>query len=228
MESGMIEYWPRRDSLRDNCLMRQLSMFTPAELAGMRDRTASRNYSPSRDEFRREHERHRAWGLARRHASRLRDAHSIPHHSPAASTTEQRRHDPTQAPSPSPSPSPSPATEPTSGRQTTRPAPSDNRPTSQNPSPVHPTPDARPAPADTLSEAITPRLREDPQRYARHARRRHRISNRHHSRRPASPMSHRFSLQTNAMVSAISQSLNTLLSPRLWEWTRFLISGLPP
>ena len=38
----------------------------------MRDRTASRNYSPAADEFRREHKRHREWGLTRRHAERLR------------------------------------------------------------------------------------------------------------------------------------------------------------
>jgi hypothetical protein len=42
--------------------MRQLQLFTSAELGRMRDRTASRNYSPEKDEFRREHERHRAWG----------------------------------------------------------------------------------------------------------------------------------------------------------------------
>ena len=38
----------------------------------MRDRTRSGNYSASRDEFRRDHERRRAWGLQRRHADRLR------------------------------------------------------------------------------------------------------------------------------------------------------------
>ncbi|REG00309.1 hypothetical protein DFJ67_6360 [Asanoa ferruginea] len=38
----------------------------------MRDRTASRNYSPAGEEFRRKHQRHRAWGLTRRHAERLR------------------------------------------------------------------------------------------------------------------------------------------------------------
>ncbi|TWG11629.1 hypothetical protein FHX34_106359 [Actinoplanes teichomyceticus] len=38
----------------------------------MRDRTASRDYSPAREEFRREHERRRFWGLRRRHAERLR------------------------------------------------------------------------------------------------------------------------------------------------------------
>jgi len=51
--------------------MRQLQLFTPAALAKMRDRTASRNYSPAREEFRREHARHRAWGLVQRHGERL-------------------------------------------------------------------------------------------------------------------------------------------------------------
>src|SRR4051812_9935476 len=55
--------------------MSQLQLFTTTQLAGMRDRTASRNYSPVRDEFRREHERHRAWGLKRRHAEKLRRLH---------------------------------------------------------------------------------------------------------------------------------------------------------
>jgi hypothetical protein len=58
--------------------MRQLQMFTTAELAVMRDRSASRNYSPAAEEFRREHERHRAWGLARRHAERLRRVRDNP------------------------------------------------------------------------------------------------------------------------------------------------------
>ena len=40
----------------------------------MRDRTASRSYSPAAEAFRREHERHRAWGKARYHAARLRRA----------------------------------------------------------------------------------------------------------------------------------------------------------
>ncbi|BCY14033.1 hypothetical protein L3i22_091210 [Actinoplanes sp. L3-i22] len=52
--------------------MTQLPLFKRSEIAGMRHRTASRNYSAARDEFRREHERHRAWGLKRRHAERLR------------------------------------------------------------------------------------------------------------------------------------------------------------
>ena len=52
--------------------MAQLQWFTRTELAGMRDRTRGRNYSASRDEFRRAHEKSRAWGLRRRHAERLR------------------------------------------------------------------------------------------------------------------------------------------------------------
>src|SRR4051812_25894485 len=57
--------------------MRQLQFFTTAELAKMRDRTASRSYSPAAEEFRREHERHREWGLKRRHANRLRHLRDI-------------------------------------------------------------------------------------------------------------------------------------------------------
>jgi hypothetical protein len=58
-------------------MQRQLQLFTKAELAVMRDRTASRNYSAEREEFRRTHKRHRDWGLAQRYAAktrRLRDA----------------------------------------------------------------------------------------------------------------------------------------------------------
>jgi hypothetical protein len=46
-------------------------LFSRAEIAVMRDRTRSRNYSASRDDFRREHERRRSWGLRRRHAEKL-------------------------------------------------------------------------------------------------------------------------------------------------------------
>ena len=51
---------------------RQLQLFTVAEVAAMRDRTLRRNYSPEGEEFRRTHQRHRSWGLAQRHAERLR------------------------------------------------------------------------------------------------------------------------------------------------------------
>lgn len=50
--------------------MPQLELFPRSELATWRDRTASRNYSPERDQFRREHERHREWGLRQRHGRR--------------------------------------------------------------------------------------------------------------------------------------------------------------
>ncbi|MER7007226.1 hypothetical protein ABT297_29885, partial [Dactylosporangium sp. NPDC000555] len=52
--------------------MGQLGLFSRAELAAMRDRTRSRRYSPANEQFRREHARHRDWGLARRHADKLR------------------------------------------------------------------------------------------------------------------------------------------------------------
>lgn len=68
--------------------MRQLQLFTSAALAEMRDRTASRNHSPERDEFRREHERHRAWGLAQRHGMRLRRLRNRSCASQAASIDE--------------------------------------------------------------------------------------------------------------------------------------------
>ena len=61
--------------LRDDYpVPQQLQFFTRPQVAEMRDRTASRNYSAERDEFRREHERHRAWGVSRRHAEKLRRA----------------------------------------------------------------------------------------------------------------------------------------------------------
>ncbi|SDS24709.1 hypothetical protein SAMN04489716_0347 [Actinoplanes derwentensis] len=49
--------------------MSQPALFS---VSGMRDRTKARNYSPSRDEFRRDHEIRRAWGLQRRHTEKLR------------------------------------------------------------------------------------------------------------------------------------------------------------
>jgi hypothetical protein len=59
--------------LRDDYpVPRQLQFFTRSQVAEMRDRTASRSYSPEGEAFRREHERHRAWGLDRRHAEKLR------------------------------------------------------------------------------------------------------------------------------------------------------------
>jgi hypothetical protein len=52
--------------------MRQLQLFTTAQLATMRDTTRRRNYSAEAEEFRREHQRHRVWGMTQRHARKLR------------------------------------------------------------------------------------------------------------------------------------------------------------
>jgi hypothetical protein len=60
----------------------------------MRDRTASRNYSPAGAEFRRTHERHRAWGLTQRHAERLRQLRDRPRDSRPAHTGQQPRRSP--------------------------------------------------------------------------------------------------------------------------------------
>lgn len=54
--------------------MGQLGLFDSAQLAVMRDPTARRNYSAEAEQFRREHERHRAWGLKRRYAEKARRA----------------------------------------------------------------------------------------------------------------------------------------------------------
>jgi hypothetical protein len=52
-------------------MVAQMSLFSRGELAGMQDRTLARNYSAEAEEFRREDERHRAWGLRQRHARKL-------------------------------------------------------------------------------------------------------------------------------------------------------------
>jgi hypothetical protein len=90
----------------DNQYMGQLSLFTRSELAAMRDRTRSRNYSPAKEQFRREHARHRDWGLARRHAEKLRRLHG----NTAPATTVDDRRDGRDGPAPEPVPVPSPET----------------------------------------------------------------------------------------------------------------------
>src|SRR5690349_18063760 len=72
MQIGMIVNWRVGEGLRKNLCVAQLSLFSRSEIAGMRDRTARRNYSAAAEEFRREHERHRRWGLAQRHGEKLR------------------------------------------------------------------------------------------------------------------------------------------------------------
>jgi hypothetical protein len=87
------------DGWWDNYAMRQLQLFTTVQIAGMRDRAASRNHSPGREEFRRVQERRRAWGLARRHAEGLRRARSGLHETPCGSG--RRQIDPSLTPKPS-------------------------------------------------------------------------------------------------------------------------------
>jgi len=67
----------------------------------MRDRTAARNYSPAAEEFRREHERHRAWGLIQRRGERLRHLRDRACAAPPANARTHRQ-DPPAAPVPTP------------------------------------------------------------------------------------------------------------------------------
>ena len=97
--------------------MRQLQFFTTAELAKMRDRTKSRSYSPAGDEFRRIHERHRAWGLKRRHAERLRQIQAARASAALTAASTSTKHDraaqPASAPAaPVPAAGPPPRVEP--------------------------------------------------------------------------------------------------------------------
>jgi hypothetical protein len=87
--------------------MRQLQLFSSAELAVMRDRTKSHSHSPERDEFRRDHERHRAWGLTQRHAQKLRRRHPGIHDRPAPNVTQNLQTDATRDPASPSHPSPS-------------------------------------------------------------------------------------------------------------------------
>jgi hypothetical protein len=223
---GMIECLPGCDFLLDNCLMRQLSTFTRAQVAGMRDRTASRNHSPGRDQFRREHARHRARGLKRRHADRVRRLHP-----PEASAIEPPREDGPQDPPPSQKST-------GHGRRRDRPVPTQRR---RAPAPVLPdqltsvVADVRhpgqgssrggsvpgSEPAGTSVESTIPLPHEDPRSSKGNDRRRHGIGIRRHSRRPASSQPISIELQMNARVSAIP---NTKPDDR----TRFILSGRPP
>jgi hypothetical protein len=123
--------------------MGQASLFSRAQISAMRDHTASRNYCAARDEFRREHERHRAWGLQRRHAEKLRRL--------------RQGGTPTSRPSSVPEPTPPPAAPtgqqaaPSSASRsavaaappavnTPTPAPTAERPTAPGPTPAPPQP----------------------------------------------------------------------------------------
>ncbi|WP_426503576.1 hypothetical protein ACPPVO_38955 [Dactylosporangium sp. McL0621] len=51
----------------------QRGLFSRAEITAMYDVTRRRNYSPAGEKFRKEHKRHRDWGLAQRYDKKLRD-----------------------------------------------------------------------------------------------------------------------------------------------------------
>jgi hypothetical protein len=135
---------------RDNISMRQLQLFTTAELGRMRDRTASRNHSPERDEFRRLHAHHRAWGLVQRHGRRLRHLRNSSCAPRPARTPENGRQDGGQAraAAPAPAPAPAPAVAPA-------PAPAPAPAVAPAPAPA-PAPAVAPAPAPAVASAVVP------------------------------------------------------------------------
>jgi hypothetical protein len=208
--------------------MRQLQLFTTAELAAMRDRTASRNHSPGRDQFRREHARHRAWGLTRRHTERLRRIRDASRDSPAGNPTRHRREQPapprrSQQTSPRPAARPQPAP---------RPAPS-AKPSNQ-PEPLTMSPDAdrsggirhdRQPPSAQLEPTTVGDHPEPPQRPVPAARRCPPTASRRLRRRPnptgmpapikLGPHSWPQSPQRNCCVVGISQGATTGSRPEI-------------
>ena len=119
--------------------MRQLQLFTNAQLAVMRDRTKASNYSAEADAFRREHERHRAWGLTQRHARKLRRLRDGTPDGQAPSVIRQHRDDQRSDPSRSRPPRPG-------SREWVQDQASVESPTSPDPSPRPVTPVPVPVP----------------------------------------------------------------------------------
>jgi hypothetical protein len=109
-------------------------------MAGMRDRTAKRNYSPAAEEFRREHERHRKWGKDRRHAERLRQLHEA-----SASASASARSLAATAHRQGSESVPSRAPEPAVREQRIGPPPSDDCPTIHAPARRAPKRNSQPA-----------------------------------------------------------------------------------
>jgi hypothetical protein len=169
--------------VRDNRGVRQLQLFTSAQMAVMRDRTARRNYSAEAEEFRREHARHREWGLAQRHGEKLRRLRNSRRDAQAANMAEGHQGDQTLAPSPPslayPPPTPAPREravrpQPAPRERAVRPQPAPReRAVRPQPAPreraVRPEPAAReqvtrPEPAPTAHPACPePALREQPE-----------------------------------------------------------------
>jgi hypothetical protein len=122
-------------------------LFSRAEIAGMRDWAAARNHCPERDAFRREHERHRAWGLQRRHAAKLRHVRqqrSAPPAAPAAPATRGNH----------PRPAIAARRPPTWQAETAQPPPA-RATTPQATATKTPTPQPPPAPATTPQATAT-------------------------------------------------------------------------
>jgi hypothetical protein len=83
----MIQCLPVASGLRDDVSVSQMELFSRAQLAAMRDRTRRRNYSAEAEQFRRDHQRHRAWGLQQRQDRKL----SLAYGSTAAAWAEFQR-----------------------------------------------------------------------------------------------------------------------------------------
>jgi len=149
----------------------------------MRDRTRSRRHSPANEAFRQEHQRHRDWGLARRHAEKLRRMQggaTAPQQRTAGTNHEGRTPAPSPAPIPrmpsAPSAPSAPRTPRTprtpSARRTSQPGPEQPpanrpRPTGCTPAPRRGRQTVRPAPGSehptgTTGEAPTPRAGRAP------------------------------------------------------------------
>jgi hypothetical protein len=116
----------------------------------MRDRTARRNYSAEAEEFRREHARHREWGLAQRHGEKLRRLRNSRRDAQAASMTEGGQGDQTLAPSPPSLAYPPPPT-PAHEARATRPEPAPReRATRPEPAPRERATRPEPAPREQV------------------------------------------------------------------------------
>jgi len=140
--------------VRDNWRVRQLSLFDRATTTAMRDRTKSRNYSAERDEFRRDHERRRNWGLKRRHAEKLRQLHGGP--TPPTTVPDQPR----PAPPPPAVPAPAAATPP----------PASMVRSARAPRPAHPRVNAQPvAAAPSAAQPATEKRIQPPRDNRRHS-----------------------------------------------------------
>ncbi|MEV8517957.1 hypothetical protein AB0367_37665, partial [Dactylosporangium sp. NPDC051484] len=113
-----------------------------------RDRTRSRRYSPAKEQFRREHARHRDWGLAKRYAEKLRRLRGDT--PPAVSDQRDRS---VQEPVP---PSPPPPVTPSD--QAKRPA-SSTAANDCDPAPRQVGGAGRPGPVPKRRRASTPQLR---------------------------------------------------------------------